>query len=127
MRTSVAALAVICREENGETQWLAQWNKGWQAFSLVGGHRRDGESFRNCVVREVSEELGLIEGTDFVVVDRFRAPLEFESLSKRAGEMTAYTFQMFDVQLAGAAAWERVNANPMNRWLTVVEIQSRQC
>ena len=58
MRQSLAALAIV--EQPGDPpRWLVQWNERWQAYSLVGGHKRDDESFRDCLRREVAEELGL--------------------------------------------------------------------
>ena len=65
MRLSEAAVALIRREQDGRTFWLARWNRNWRAYHLVGGHRRPGESFRDCLVREIAEELHLREGTDY--------------------------------------------------------------
>src|SRR4051794_32210010 len=55
MRSSVASLAVVSRFESGQALYLARWNGGWQAFNLPGGHKRDGETHRACLVRELAE------------------------------------------------------------------------
>ena len=62
MRQSIAAFAVIRRDERGQTLWLAQWNPKWGAYHFVGGHKRPEETFRECLVREIGEELHLCEG-----------------------------------------------------------------
>ena len=54
MRFSEAALALITRvNAQGETEYLTQWNEKWQAYSLIGGHHEEGESFRECCIREI--------------------------------------------------------------------------
>jgi molecular chaperone DnaJ len=67
MRQSVAAVALIRRSEAGQALWLAQWNPHWRRYNFVAGHKRPDESFRQCVVRELAEELGLREGADISV------------------------------------------------------------
>src|SRR5262249_6333263 len=66
LRRSRAALAVVCRPgPGGRPLWLAQWNDGWRRFHFVGGHKHFDETYRECLVREVSAELRFEEGTDF--------------------------------------------------------------
>jgi 8-oxo-dGTP pyrophosphatase MutT (NUDIX family) len=124
MRQSVAAIAIIRRQSDAETLWLAQWNDRWQRFHFVGGHRHDDESFRQCVVREVAEELEIAEGTGFLVGERPLAHLDYTAWSAGAGEETHYMMELFDVQLVGDAVRQQVDADPQNRWLTVEEIRS---
>ena len=126
MRTSVAAVALIRRECEGRTLWLAQWNPHWYHYRFVGGHRLAGESFRQCLVREVAEELGLCEGTDYAAIGPL-AHLEYTAWSRSAKEETAYTIELFEVQLAGQAAGRKVDSKPSNRWLTEAEISNRRC
>ncbi|MBT4864661.1 MAG: NUDIX domain-containing protein [Planctomycetaceae bacterium] len=66
---SVAAIGVIRRKEGRQTLGLAQRNAKWTAYALVGGHKWVKESFRACVIREIDEELGLVEGTDFLTAE----------------------------------------------------------
>src|SRR5437773_919158 len=77
MRTSVASIALIQKREQGQTQWLVQWNRNWRCYNFVGGHKHPDEDFRECLLREVKEELGLDEGSDYAVADGPRAHLEY--------------------------------------------------
>jgi len=126
-RRSVAAVALIRRPEKGRTLYLAQWNPNWAAFHLVGGHKHPEESFRACLIREVGEELGLEEVTGFVASAEPLARLEFDALSASAGQMTAYSMEVFEVELTGESALAKVAANPENRWLTEAEVRSGRC
>lgn len=128
MRQSVAALALIARmDDAGEPRWLAQWNSGWNAYALVGGQKRDDETFRECAIREVQEELNLQCGKEFTIADHPTAHLEYTAWSERAQEQTAYTMELFDVRLAGEeVVRQKIDADPANRWLTHDEIQTQQ-
>ena len=66
IRLSEGGIALFQRAVRGKRQWLAQWNENWQAFFFVGGHRQESETFRQCVIREIEEELDLA-GSDFTV------------------------------------------------------------
>jgi 8-oxo-dGTP diphosphatase len=126
-RRSVAAVALIRRPEQGRTLFLAQWNPKWDAFHLVGGHKHPDESFRACLIREVGEELGLEEISDFIAPIGPLARLEFDALSASAGKSTDYTMEVFEVELTGDSALAKVAANPANRWLTEAEIRAGRC
>lgn len=124
MRQSEAAYVVAHRTPPGGTQWLAQWNQGWQAYNFVGGHRKLEETYYECAVREVEEELGLQRGRDFSVAAEQRDMLRYQAWSRRANERTNYTIALFELTLLGSAT-ERVNHGPENRWLREDEI--RRC
>jgi 8-oxo-dGTP pyrophosphatase MutT (NUDIX family) len=124
MRTSEGAFALITRRRDGRPELLAQWNTKWGAFSFVGGHRHPGETFRDCLAREVSEELGLVEGAGFVVGAEPLLRLEYTAWSESAAAQTAYVHEVFRVDLAGAEAESAVSAAPDNRWLTADEIRA---
>lgn len=126
MRSSVSALALIRRQRDGHTEWLAQWNERWQCFHFVGGHKLSAETFRDCVSREVAEELRLAADTEFTVASDPAAHLEYVAWSRTAGEQTEYTVELFDVRLIGPAAGETIAARPENRWLTEREIEREQ-
>src|SRR5262245_472085 len=100
MRQSIAGLALIRRQQDGRTLWLAQWNPKWQRYNFVSGHKRPDESFRDCVVREVGEELGLSAGTDFHAAAEPLAHLEYTDWSESARQETAYVMELFEVRLA---------------------------
>jgi 8-oxo-dGTP pyrophosphatase MutT (NUDIX family) len=122
MRKSIASLALITREKDGVREWLARWNRHWEAFHFVGGGKHESESFRECCIREIGEELGLKESTGFSVSDAPLECLEFTAWSKRAGEETDYKFEVFDVEIHAGAASDRVSGDPQIRWLSRKEI-----
>jgi 8-oxo-dGTP pyrophosphatase MutT (NUDIX family) len=122
MRRSVAAAALIRSDENGRTLWLAQWNPRWRGYHLVGGHKRPEETFRECLVREIGEELGLVEDEEFVVAAEPTARLEFTAWSEGAREETSYAMELFAVALRGPAR-EKIDAHSANRWLDEGEIR----
>jgi 8-oxo-dGTP pyrophosphatase MutT (NUDIX family) len=102
MRQSQAALAVIRRMDQGQPVWLAQWNRSWNAYALVGGDKRPTESFRDCLDREIAEELGWHEGADFTVAATPPVHLEFTAWSESAHQETAYTMELFEIpRIAG--------------------------
>ncbi|MFO0952828.1 MAG: NUDIX hydrolase [Isosphaeraceae bacterium] len=131
-RESTGSLALITRDApEGSaapgTLYLAQWNLSWRALNLVGGHREGGESFRDCLVREIGEELGLAEGEDFVVDDVPPVRLEFDAFSDSAWAPTAYRVEVYHVRLTGERALARVASNPDNRWVSHAEILAGRC
>ncbi|MEO8497722.1 MAG: NUDIX domain-containing protein, partial [Planctomycetota bacterium] len=126
MRRSAGGIAVIRREENGSPRWLAQWNHHWQAFHLVGGHKLPGESFHQCVVREVAEELGLTLGDDFHVAESALSQVSYIATSRSAQEDTLYSMELFEVEIRPAAG-PKIDSNPLNRWLTESEIRQQRC
>jgi 8-oxo-dGTP pyrophosphatase MutT (NUDIX family) len=126
-RQSVAAFALIQRQEQGQTLYLAQWNLHWRALNLVGGHKRLEESFRECLVREVGEELGLALGGDYEIRDQPPLRLEFDAFSDGAWELTSYTLEIFPVVLNENSALAKIASNPDNRWVTEAEALAGRC
>jgi 8-oxo-dGTP pyrophosphatase MutT (NUDIX family) len=126
MRRSLAGLALISRDVSGETRYLLQWNVKWSRYSLVGGHKRDDESFRDCLIRELFEELGLQAGIDLAVADQPLARLEYTAWSASALQHTHYIFELFDVSGLTAQAQEQIDANPCNHWASAAEVLYRR-
>ncbi len=140
MRTSTASLAVIRQPgPDGMPRYLAQWNERWQAFNLVGGHKHENESFRACLVRELSEELGILpepgdpdgaglpeNGPRGRVAREPIGRLEYEAFSQSAHERTSYRLELFVVDLTGDAL-AHVAQNKSNRWLSEPEIEAGRC
>jgi 8-oxo-dGTP pyrophosphatase MutT (NUDIX family) len=123
MRNSVAAIALIQREVQGHTEWLARWNSNWNAFSFVGGHKDERETFRDCLIREVIEELGLEPDADFHVAELPQSHLEYAGWSGGARAEAAYTMELYPVDLTGDFTHEKIDQDPGNRWLKAAEIQ----
>jgi 8-oxo-dGTP pyrophosphatase MutT (NUDIX family) len=126
MRKSEAALAVIRRARDSGSRWLALWNAKWDAFHFVGGHRHPGETFRECMVREISEELGLRDGTDCRVEPAPLAHLDYTAWSNHARVDTEYAMELFAVELFEHAE-RSLDSNPSVRWLTDDEIRLERC
>ena len=124
MRNSVAAIALIRRETNGQTEWLARWNHNWNAFSFIGGHKEVDETFRECLIREVIEELGLEPDADFHVALSPQSHLEYVGWSDGARAETAYTMELYPLELVGDFTQEKIDHDLENRWLAPTEIQS---
>jgi 8-oxo-dGTP pyrophosphatase MutT (NUDIX family) len=126
MRSSVAAFALFRRAApGGEVEYLTQWNEAWNAYHLVGGHKED-ESFRDCCVREIVEELGMTEGHDFTVAAKPQSRLHYIHWSERARTETDYTVELFEAELLGDAS-RTVSADPSNRWLSESDIRAGRC
>lgn len=124
MRNSVAAIALIQREADGQTQWLARWNGSGKAFSFVGGHKKEHETFRECLIREIAEELGLEPEADFRVAEKAHSHLEYVGWSDGARAQTAYTMELYPLELTGDFSHEKIASDADNRWLNPSEIQS---
>ena len=133
-RESVGSVALICRRADGKRYWLARWNKNWACYYFVGGHRRDGESYRDCLVREVEEELGLAEGRDYRLGTEPLKHVEYEAWSRSAKARTQYKLDLFpvktrynlrvyDVKLRESNEVAALNSWRDVRWLSEEEIQ----
>lgn len=126
-RRSMAAVAVIRRRVEGRALFLGQWNPAWKAIHFVSGHRRPAEMFRECMVRELFEELGLEVDVDY---DRPRVPLDllgFQAWSENAGVLTSYTMAVYEIALKTPSTLAKVAANPDNHWLSGDEIELGRC
>lgn len=139
-RQSQGAAALICRHRNGRCEWLTRWNEKWASYYFVGGHKHEDETFAQCLVREIKEELGIDLGKDFVMADRPVAHLEYTAPSRSASVATDYTIEMFGVQsltdyvvhmfgvrLQDADATADFQAPHELQWVTEEEIRSRRC
>ena len=125
MRISIAAFGLIQRAlPTSERVWLTQWNAHWQGLNLIGGKKHEDETFRDCSVREVCEELH-VTPAQIRVADEPLRRLEFDAWSKRAQAETHYYFEIFDVEL-DTSALDTIQANPDNAWLTEAEIRAGQ-
>jgi 8-oxo-dGTP pyrophosphatase MutT (NUDIX family) len=123
MRRSEAAVALIRRDLEGHTLWLAQWNPKWRAYHFVSGHRRPDETFRECLVREVAEELALREEVDYHAAPGPVVHLEYSAWSESANAETWYVMELFGVELT-EEAWHKIDAESENSWLSGTEICS---
>ena len=124
MRNAVAAIALISREVNGQTVWLARWNPNGNAYSFVGGQKDREESFRDCLLRSVSEDLGLEPEAEFSISDEPQSHLEYVGYAEGPLSETAYTMELYEVALTGDFSLDKVDNDEENRWLEPGEIQT---
>lgn len=122
-RRTTAAFGWIERRSPDGRLYLVQWNRKWEAFNLVGGHQEPGETARECVVREIAEELGLVDGRDVSVGEKPLAHIEFTAWSRPLGEWTAYDMTAFAAAIRHPAAFERIEENHDNRWISAEEMR----
>lgn len=120
----VGAVALIRREHEAQLWWLVQWNYESQRFHFVGGPKEGEESFRDCLDRQVSQGFDLRVGKDYIVSRGPRAHLQFTAISESTEEETQYVLELFDVQLFGKEAPEKIGSDSRNRWVTEEEILS---
>jgi len=125
MRRSTAAIALIRRDQHGQTLWLAQWNARWNAYHFVGGHKRAAETFRDCLLREVAEELDLLHPSDYRAAPEPCLNVKHSAYSQRTKAETHYVMKLFHVKLT-PDAHSKVASNPVNRWLIEAEIEAGQ-
>jgi ADP-ribose pyrophosphatase YjhB (NUDIX family) len=125
MRRSTAAIALIRSDSNGQNLWLAQWNARWNAYHFVGGHKRATETFRDCLLREVAEELKLVYQSDYHAPKKPCRSVEHRAWSHRTKAETHYVMKLFHVKLAPCALF-KVASNLGNRWLIEAEIEAGQ-
>lgn len=121
LRRSEGGIALIQRTVNGKRQWLAQWNEKWRAFFFVGGHRDDTETFRECVVREIEEELGLTS-QDCRVAQHPAHHLDYRAMSRSANKLTNYTMELFEA-IPTLDGLKKVAGDSSNKWLDETEIR----
>jgi len=121
LRRSEGGIALIQRMIAGKREWLAQWNDNWKAFFFIGGHREGSETYRECVIREIEEELGLT-AVECPVAATVAHHLEYRAISSSAGELTQYTMELFETQPT-TTGLEKIARDPMNKWLGEEEIR----
>jgi len=127
LRKSIASVALICRQWNGEVRWLARWNKNWGCYNFVGGHKHDDETFRECVIREICEELELEEDRDFRVGAAPQVHVNYVAWSESAETETLYSIDLFPVELRGETARRTLASATNVRWLGRDEILGQEC
>ncbi|MFG3595179.1 NUDIX domain-containing protein [Bradyrhizobium sp. RDI18] len=72
-------------------------------IGLFGGHREDGETFLECIVREIHEEIGY-----FVPPDRFEhlGGFEGEDIDSKSGTIHGHLFVVRDIPVDALAVTE---------------------
>ncbi len=134
-RESRAALGLICRDSEGQREYLFRYNRKWQLWNFVAGHFEPGQdrNFADTMIREFIEETGEeigetppIFGRDFSIEPLTTAPLQSVRFSGSAQQWTKYEFHVFWITLHGdVTLWDgRWQRHPtLFRWFTKAELQ----
>lgn len=117
-RQFVGAIALIRRDTDEGSRWLAQWNDGRQRLQFIEAHKLEGESFRDSLVREIAWASGLRTGKDYIASSVPRAHLEVETEPAR----TIFVVEFYLVELMGRSAASTLDADNRNCWLSPDEI-----
>jgi len=121
MRCSQAAVALIRQPTAVGWNFLCQWSDSWRALHLIGGHREGEETFRECAMREMLEELP-VGFADVSVAAQPLAHLEYVTFSESAGVPTRYILEVFQTSIDSHAR-EKVTRQPENAWVSREQIQ----
>ena len=125
MRHSRGALAKITHVGEGGCLWLLRWNRKWESYALIGGHLEPGETYRECLLREIHEEIGL-KADDLCVSMEPIETLSYVAFSKRANEETQYTLLLFDAVIHEEARSDLSLHDDTLRWVSAAEIEARR-
>lgn len=124
-RQFVGAIALVRRDADGGSRWLAQWNPGRQRLQFVEAHKLEGESFRDSLVREIAWATGLRQGKDYIVSSVPRAHLQLQAEPGPDEEAGAiFVVEFYLVELMGRSAVGTLESDDRNRWLAPEEIFS---
>lgn len=90
----------------------------------MGGHRHEDETFRECLVREILEELHLMEWTHYrVLPPEPLSHLEYSAWSESAQQETHYSMEVYSVALEEETPYRHLITERPIRWLTRDEIE----
>ncbi|MCB1192433.1 MAG: NUDIX domain-containing protein [Leptospiraceae bacterium] len=117
------SVIIIIKDKN---KLLFQKNQKWNDLSFVGGKLdiKDGNEPIRAAYREVMEELDLIGGLDFSLLELSLEPIAIEKLSKRTESFRNYNFYPFLMKLNPKQKPRLESEN--NIWLEMEEIDNYQ-
>ncbi len=113
------AAAYLVLTKDGKVLLLRRFNTGYQDgnYSLIAGHLDGGETTKQCIIREASEEAGIvISPKDLEVVHtmhRFSPDREYFDIYLRAGKWTGNITNM-EPNKCDELKWYQVNDLPKN-------------
>jgi hypothetical protein len=118
------AIALIRKPADHGTVWLARWNPRAEHYDFIMAEPLEHESFRECIDREVGWVLGLDRQRDYLVANMARLNLEFDARLPGHPVETCVNVAFYVVDLYRQPAWQRVDADRQNCWLSAKEICS---
>lgn len=120
MSEFVGAIALVRHPRELEKRWLAWWNSNANHFDFVTAEKLQGDSFAECVEREIAWVIDLRRNKDYLVSRMARLHMQ-ESIVVNGIE-TATTVEFFVADLFGRESRNSVESNANVRWLTNAEL-----
>ena len=120
MTQFTGSIALLRHPRDLEKRWLAWWNERRRFFDFVIAERLEGDSFRECIDREIAWTLNLRRGKDYLVSQMAR--LHLQDTVSVSGVDTSFTVQFFVADVFGRVGRAAVEENPELQWLTNEEV-----
>lgn len=70
------SLALISKSTEAQTEWLSLWDENRSCFDFVTAERSANQSFRDCLLVEICDSLGLTS-RDVLISNMAQLNLEF--------------------------------------------------
>ena len=115
------SIALIRHPEELEKLWLAFWDEPRGRFDFVTAERLEGDSFRECLDREIAWALDIRRGKDYIVSSMARLHLEIPS-ENEGSEDDLHMIEFFVADLYGKRGREAVRGNDKLHWLMSSEV-----
>ncbi|MBD3673858.1 MAG: hypothetical protein HUJ26_10070 [Planctomycetaceae bacterium] len=118
----VGSIGIVRRFINEVEQWLMIRDDELQVYRMIQSQREEGETYRECLHKNLIAELGLNPKKDYIIsglsMAHHQAPIEWP------GEETPQwvIVQFFPVHLYGQKARDLIDQHPRIRWFTLTEI-----
>ena len=115
-----AAFALIATEQDGERQYLLQWNPKWQCYNFIGGkveeEGEDKNDFARAIRREIKEEMGI--ELEKLLIEHEIKQVRLWQFSQREKRMKPYLFSIFEIRFFPNLPVERQMITRALRWLS---------
>lgn len=117
------SIALIRREHEGKSKWLARAEANQpNVLNFISAPRLGSESFRDTILREAAWELNLDPKRDLLVSSMAQLNLEFVAQLPNETDETHVGASFFMVQIYGKRALRQVESDPTNHWLSSSEV-----
>lgn len=124
MPALIRSIALIRHPERGEEVWLSAWNANRMLFELPCAEPLEGESFRECLEREIAWVLPLRRGKDYIVSSVPRLHHVAKLALSCDGDEADVAVEFFVVDLYGRVGVKSLADHPPARWLTAGELRA---
>ncbi len=122
MKSFVGSVALIRHPEHEEQQWLLKWSEPRQHYRMVTAERLEGESYRDCIDREIAWDLALQRNKDYLISSMSR--LHIEEIMQVSGDCseTFFILEFFAADLYGKTSKSQIEADQTTRWISSREV-----